>query len=102
MRSRQRAAVLLATAIGAAAAFTASPAAQNRDREQSRLVWAAKPIPPTPYAPPNRLIWRIADILSAHKGPVSWRQLVAATRDFDGEWVSMAPGEKTKRWSYGS
>ena len=79
---------VLATTIGAAAAFAGSPAAQNRDREPSRLVWAAKPVPPTPYVPPNRLIWRIADILAAHNGQASWRQFVAVTRDFEGEWVS--------------
>jgi len=36
-------------------------------------VWAAKPVTPTPFKPPNRLIWRLSEILAAHKG-----ELVAA------------------------
>ena len=30
-----------------------------------RIVWAAQPVVETPYVAPNRLIWRIADILKA-------------------------------------
>ncbi len=38
----------------------------------------------------------IADILKAHKGKASWDQRVLLTRDYDGHYVSLAPGEKTK------
>ena len=62
----------------------------------SREVWAAQPVVETPYKAPNRLIWRIADILASHKGAQSWTQAVVRTRDFAGDYVSMAPGEKTK------
>jgi mannose-6-phosphate isomerase-like protein (cupin superfamily) len=75
-------------------------AAQNRNPPKSRLVWAAKPIPPTAFAPPNRLIWRLSDILATHKGQMSWRQPVVKTRDFEADWISMAPGEKTKSVFY--
>lgn len=65
-----------------------------------RIVWAAQKIPQTPYKGPNRPIWHIADILKAHEGQKSWDQQVLLTRDFDGHYVSMAPGEKTKCMFY--
>jgi mannose-6-phosphate isomerase-like protein (cupin superfamily) len=65
-----------------------------------REVWAAQPIPETPYTPPNRLIWRLSEIIAAHKGQQSWRQAVVKTRDFEGAFIQMAPGEKTKTQFY--
>jgi hypothetical protein len=70
-------------------------AAQNGNSRNSRLGWAAKPERPTAYDPPNRLIWRLSEVLDAHKGQTSWRQLVVKTRDFEADWISMALGEKT-------
>ena len=65
-----------------------------------RTVWAAHKTPETPYNKPNQLIWRIADILKAHQGQKNWDQPVMLTRDFDGHYISMAPGEKTKCMFY--
>jgi hypothetical protein len=48
------------------------------------------------YTGPNRPIWRIADILKAHRSQASWDQPVLLNRDFDGHYIAMAPGEKTK------
>ena len=73
---------------------------QNRTPPASRLVWAAKPVPPTVYESPNRLIWRLSEILAAHQGQASWRLPVVKTRDFEADWISMAPGEKTKTVFY--
>src|ERR1700737_1766020 len=70
--------------------------AQDRNPQKSRLVWAAKPVTPIPFEPPNRLIWRLSEILAAHKAQASWRQPVVKTRDFEADGISMAPGEKTK------
>ncbi len=83
-------------------AFATAPhlAAQDRNPQKSRLVWAAKPVPPTAYESPNRVIWRLPEILSAHKGQATWRQPVVKTRDFEADWISMAPGEKTKTMFY--
>jgi len=64
------------------------------------MVWAAQPLPETPYKAPNRPIWKLDDILAAHKGRQSWTQTVARTRDFQGDYVSLAPGEKTKTMLY--
>jgi mannose-6-phosphate isomerase-like protein (cupin superfamily) len=72
----------------------------GKDDGPSRIVWAAQPEPETPYKAPNRLITRVADILKAHQGQNSWEQKVLLTRDFDGRYVSLAPGEKTKAMFY--
>ncbi len=64
------------------------------------MVWAAQPIPETPYTGPNRPIWKLKDILAAHKGQQSWTLAVALTRDFEGDYISLAPGEKTKTMLY--
>src|SRR5215469_3331674 len=81
-----------------AAAFVTLPqvAAQDRNPKKSRVVWAAKPVTPTPFELPNRLIWRLSEILAAYKGQASWRQPFVKTRDFEADWISMAPGQKTK------
>jgi mannose-6-phosphate isomerase-like protein (cupin superfamily) len=77
-----------------------APARPARQRPPARIVWAAQPVPETPYVAPNKLIWRLADVLAAHKGKQSWSQQVVHTRDFDGYYISMAPGEKTKSMFY--
>ncbi len=70
--------------------------APGREDGPPRIVWAAQKVPETPYRPPNKPVWHIADILKAHRGRASWDQPVLLTPDFDGHYVSLAPGEKTK------
>jgi mannose-6-phosphate isomerase-like protein (cupin superfamily) len=97
MRSRIYAGPLIAGML----AFTAlHVAAQDRNPQKPRLVWAAKPVAPTAYEAPNRVIWRLSEILSAHKGQATWRVPVVKTRDFEADWISMAPGEKTRSMFY--
>jgi mannose-6-phosphate isomerase-like protein (cupin superfamily) len=98
VRSRTCATPLIAGTL--AFTFSLHLEAQDQNPQKPRLVWAAKPVPPTAYEAPNRLIWRLSEILSAHKGQSSWRLPVLKTRDFEGEWISMAPGEKTKTMFY--
>src|SRR5580700_9467332 len=62
----------------------------------TRIVWAGQKTPETPYTGPNKPIWHIADILKAHQGQARWEQKVLLNRDFDGRYVQMAPGDKTK------
>jgi mannose-6-phosphate isomerase-like protein (cupin superfamily) len=73
---------------------------QSSDNGPPRIVWAAQPVSETPYTGPNRPIWHIADILKAHQGQRSWDQQIMLTRDYDGHYVSLAPGEKTKCMFY--
>ncbi len=91
-----------------AAAQDAAPAASDqatlvraaRPPAKPIVAWAAKPATLPPYKAPNKLVYRLADVLAAHKGKQSWTQPVFASRDFVGEWISMAPGEKTKTQFY--
>ena len=74
--------------------------APGREDGPPRIVWAAQKAPETPYIGPNKPVWHIADILRAHHGKQSWDQSVLLTPDFDGHYISMAPGEKTKCMFY--
>ena len=49
------------------------------------VAWAAKPTKLPPYVAPNKLIYRLSDVLAAHKGKPSWKQAVFSSRDFIGE-----------------
>jgi len=64
------------------------------------VAWAAKPATLPPYKGPNKLVYRLADVLAAHKGQDNWKQEVFLSRDFQGDWISMAPGQKTKTEFY--
>ena len=62
----------------------------------TRMVWAAHKSPETPYGRINKPIWHIADVLKAHKGQARWEQQVLLNRDFNGRYVQMAAGDKSK------
>jgi mannose-6-phosphate isomerase-like protein (cupin superfamily) len=85
-----------------AASSSSATAASARVRTAPKpiLAWAAKPAKLVPYVAPNKLVWRFADIVASHKGKHSWVQTVHTSRDFIGQWISMAPGEKTKTQYY--
>ena len=91
----------LRTAIAALVCFLAPPAlAQTAPKLPTLYAWAPQPVKPTPYAAPNRPVWRLADLLAKHKGQADWTETVVKTKDFTGQWISMAPGEKTKTVFY--
>src|SRR3954453_18495925 len=68
------------------------------EKGPERTVWAAHK--DTPYAGVNKPVTHIADILKKHAGQKSWDEPVMLTRDYDGHYVSLAPGEKTKCMFY--
>jgi mannose-6-phosphate isomerase-like protein (cupin superfamily) len=91
----------LALTIGSdALAQTQAQATAPAAGSKNVLAWAAKPARLPPYTGPNRLVYRLADVLAAHKGKQSWSQDVFLSRDYAGAWISMAPGEKTKTQFY--
>ncbi len=63
---------------------------------RNALSWAGQKTPETPYAGVNKPIWHIADILKSHQGQARWEEHVVLTRDFDGRYVQLAPGDKAK------
>src|ERR1700733_6118945 len=81
---------MVALALGTTGAL-AQPAGE---KGPERTVWAAHK--DTPYTGVNKPVTHVADILKAHAGKQSWDQPVMLTRDYDGHYISMAPGEKTK------
>jgi hypothetical protein len=70
------------------------------EKGPARIVWAAHKNPETPYTGPNKPIWHIADILKAHQGQARWEQQALLTRDFNGTYVQMAAGDKSKCMFY--
>ncbi|HWY62381.1 MAG TPA: cupin domain-containing protein [Rhizomicrobium sp.] len=92
--------VMMAILPRAALSQTPAQATAPAAGDKNITAWAAKPATLLPYTPPNRLVYRLADILAAHKGKQSWAQSVVLSRDFVGQWISMAPGEKTKTVFY--
>jgi mannose-6-phosphate isomerase-like protein (cupin superfamily) len=66
-------------------------------QENSRLAWAPVPAQPTAWAPPNRPLWKLAELLAQHKGQPDWTQTVISDALFHADYISMAPGAKTPR-----
>lgn len=83
-------------ALAVLASSTALWAQAGGEKGPAHIVWAAQPVPETPYDGPNEPVTHIADILKKHAGQASWEEKVLLTRDYDGRYVSLAPGEKTK------
>ncbi len=72
------------------------PRGRSGGSPSAREVWAAKPVPPTPYVAPNRLIWRLSDVLTTHNGQQDWTQHVVRTRDYDAYWISMGRAKRPR------
>lgn len=62
--------------------------------------WSAKPAAPTPYAAPNKVHWKLSDILAAHRGRTDWVQPIVRNPEQDADYISMSPGTRTKRLMY--
>ena len=70
--------------------------APGREDGPVRTVWSARKNPETVYGKVNRPLWSIADVLKSHRGQARWEQQVLLARDFDGRYVQMAAGDKSK------
>src|ERR1700753_2374736 len=97
---------LLGAAFVAALALPSS--AQQLGKEEMAVTqpkmtgtfWAPKPTTLTPYIAPNKPHWKLAEILAAHKGPADWVQPVVSNKDQVADYISIAPGKKTKQMMY--
>jgi mannose-6-phosphate isomerase-like protein (cupin superfamily) len=58
--------------------------------------WSPKPVPMTPWRAPNKPIWRLNEIMAAHKGKADWVQPIVRDQDYAADYISLAAGEKTK------
>ena len=83
--------------------FMQTAAAQNPEpgahgvepAQKTQTAWVFKP-KVSPYVEPNRPVWHIADMLTAHKGQANWTQPVVKDQWFNVQYISMGPGEKTR------
>ena len=64
------------------------------------LVWSPKPTALPPYIAPNKPLWRLGEILAAHKGKADWVQPIVRNSDQEADYISNAPGTKTKAKFY--
>jgi mannose-6-phosphate isomerase-like protein (cupin superfamily) len=90
---------IICTAIGMMFLLGAADA-QQAPKVPPTMAWAPKPARLTPYRDPNKVLWKLSEILKRHAGQQSWTQTVVDTPDFTGAYISMAPGEKTKTLFY--
>lgn len=58
--------------------------------------WAPKPTALPPYVAPNKPIWRLSEILAAHKGQSDWTQPVVRNRQQESDYISLGVGKSTK------
>src|SRR5689334_5062552 len=58
--------------------------------------WAPQPVKPAPFTPPNKPLKKFTDIMARHAGKSDWSETEVLTRDFIGQYISMAPGQTTK------
>src|SRR5262249_50007881 len=52
---------------------------------------------PTTWTAPNKPIWKVADLVAAHKGQQSWKETVVDDYLLHADYISMGPGTKTLR-----
>lgn len=77
-----------------------APVAPAAGQPAPLLAWAPQPHKPAPFLPPNKPLKRLSDILARHKGKSDWAETEVVTRDYIGQYISMAPGKKTKTLFY--
>jgi len=78
----------------------AQPLVAQTARPAPLHAWAPQPVPLAPYTSPNKPLWKMRDILARHAGQKDWTETVVLTRDYIGEYIAIAPGEKTKTLFY--
>jgi mannose-6-phosphate isomerase-like protein (cupin superfamily) len=62
----------------------------------SWYAWAPKSTAEHPWKAPQKPIWRLAEILTAHQGQASWSEQIVLDHDYDAKYIQMAAGEKTR------
>jgi mannose-6-phosphate isomerase-like protein (cupin superfamily) len=73
---------------------------QVAGQEMPQGFWSPK-LKPAPYAAPNRLLWKLSDILAAHRGNTDWTQAIVRNSAQEADYVSLGPGRKTNPMMYG-
>jgi len=58
--------------------------------------WSPKKDPYDSYDAPNKVWWKLSDVLAAHSKTGTWQQAVVRNKDLEADWHQLAVGEKTK------
>ena len=90
----------LLTPLAASAQFLGKEDNPVTSFPKGAIFWSPKPTVPTPYVAPNKPHWKLSEILAAHKGQGDWVQPIVRNKDQEGDYISMAPGKKTKQKMY--
>jgi mannose-6-phosphate isomerase-like protein (cupin superfamily) len=88
------------TRIACAAVLSGSLAAIPALAQEVFYAWAPKPAAPEGWKAPNKPVWRLPEILTAHQKQKSWVQPVVRDKDYAADYIQMAPGEKTRTRFY--
>src|SRR5579859_3845326 len=83
-------------ALALAALVCVAGSALAQDDAKIWYSWSPKPVPLTPWVAPNEPIWRLNEILAAHKGQADWVQPIVRDQDYHADYISMGAGQKTK------
>jgi mannose-6-phosphate isomerase-like protein (cupin superfamily) len=82
--------------LGAAALLLALAPASAQQAPKIWYSWSPKTVTAAPWKAPNKPIWRLTEIMAAHKGKADWVQPVVHDQDYDANYISLGTGEKTK------
>ena len=85
---------LLKTITLVIAGSTLLPALNGQSR---MLVWAPLPVEPNPWIAPNKPIAKLSELRSKHAAEPNWTETVVSDNLFHADYISMAPGAKTRR-----
>ncbi len=66
-------------------------------QQAETLAWAPQPAQLTGWVAPNKPIWKLSELLRKHKGEQNWTETVVSDTSLHADYISMAPGVKTKR-----
>lgn len=99
MKAKLLAAAALVAAISypAYAQFLGKEDMQVTGNQMPGTYWAPKPATLPPYTAPNKPVWRLKDILAAHKGQSDWVEPIVRNKDQVADYISMGAGKSTER-----
>lgn len=62
--------------------------------------WSAKPTQPTPYVAPNRVHWKLSDVMAMHRGKTDWVQPIVRNPEQEADYISLGVGKRTKAQAF--
>ena len=63
----------------------------------SQTVWSPKSVKLTGWKSPHKPVWKLSEILAAHKDKADWTQTVVDDEHLHGDYIQMASGGRTRR-----